>query len=376
MEPILKDTHSIDHRPHRVSCVTPGLWLYLFGDEGLVYSEIHNRFAGLDAAGVSAYRAFDAGACIEDLRTFRDSPEDGLDAVYALSQGVFPKEDSSVEWPALDHLRTANIDIHGIPVLLECPSGALEYLCRDYFQNCPSTRQTARYHLYAQQLEDGWIIYGNGRELLSQLRDEQLGLGFLHAARSLLYAEAKYDVAFHAAMVAEGDRGIMLSAPRESGKSTLAAYLVSRGFDLLNDEPALLHLDACSVSSFGLPISLKEGSWAVLQNDWPQLANAPIHVRSDGTKIRLLHPAQGRSSSRPRPLTHILFPEYSTSATVSAERLSPLITLSLLNEGGMLLARHITRASFEAFLQLICSIPAYRIRFASLKEADQLIRDL
>ena len=135
MEPVVKDTHSIDHRLHRVSCVTPGLWLYLFGDEGLVYSEIHNRFAGLDAAGVSAYRAFDAGACIKDLRTFRDSPEDGLDAVYALSQGVFPKEDASVEWPALDHPRTANIDIHGIPVLLECPSGAFEYLCRDYFQN-------------------------------------------------------------------------------------------------------------------------------------------------------------------------------------------------------------------------------------------------
>lgn len=373
----------------RIATACPGQWLYLLADDGAVYSETQNRFAGLASAGVSAYRAFDAGAGIEELRRFSDrrspSPtsEDGLEAIYALSQGIFPTEESRIEWPPLEYPATANIEIHGIPLLLEHPIGPLEDLCRDYFRSCTPNTQPARYHLYAQHKGDGWAVYGNGRELLSFLRDEQLGLGFLHAARSLLYAGTEYDVALHAAMVADGDpdgdpdgdHGIMLCAPRESGKSTLAAYLVARGFELLTDEPALLHLDTCSVSSLRLPVSLKEGSWAVLQHEWPELADAPIHVRSDGTKIRLLHPPR-RFSAPSRRLTHIVFPEYSSSCAPHAERLSPLRTLTLLNEGGMLLAQHLKRDTFEAFLRLVCATPAYICRYDSLREAHRMIGKL
>jgi hypothetical protein len=172
-------------------------------------------------------------------------------------------------------------------------------------------------------------------------------------------------------MVTDGDHGIMLCAPRESGKSTLAAYLVTRGFELLTDEPALLHLDTCSVSSLCLPVSLKEGSWTVLQHEWPQLARAPIHVRSDGAKIRLLHPPL-RFSAPSRRLTHIIFPEYGSSFVAHAEPLPPLRTLSLLNEGGMLLAQHLARDTFEAFLRLVCEAPAYIFRYDSLQEADRM----
>jgi hypothetical protein len=374
----MQEIADIDAGLRRIATACPGQWLYLFADGGVVYSETQNRFAGLAPAGISAYRAFDAGARIEDLRRFSDpgsssaAAYEGLEAIQALSQGIFPSEESRIEWPVLDHPVTANIEIHGIPVLLEHPTGPLENLCRDYFKNCPSSTQPARYHLYAQHRGDGWAVYGNGRELLSFLRDEQLGLGFLHAARSLLYAGADYDVAFHAAMVADGDHGIMLCAPRESGKSTLAAYLIARGFGLLTDEPALLHLDTCSVSSLCLPVSLKEGSWTVLQHEWSQPASAPIHVRSDGMKIRLLYPPLSFSAPFGR-LTHIIFPEYNSSSVTHIERLSPLHTLSLLNEGGMLLTPHLARDTFEAFLRLVCETPAYIFRYDSLQEADRLI---
>ena len=376
----MQEIADIDGGSRRLATACPGQWLYLLDDGGVVYSERQNRFAGLAAAGVSAYRAFDAGAGIEELRSFNlrgSSPtsDDGLEAIHALSQGIFPAEESRVEWPPLEYPATANIEIQGIPVLLEHPTGLLEDLCRDYFKNCPPSTQPARYHLYAQHRGEGWAVYGNGRELLSFLRDEQLGQGLLHAARSLLYAGANYDVAFHAATVADGDHGIMLCAPRESGKSTLAAYLIARGFELLADEPTLLHLDTCSISSLCLPVSLKEGSWTVLHNKWPQLDSAPIHVRFDGTKIRLLHPPL-RLSAPPRRLTHIIFPEYGSSSVAHAEPLPPLRTLSLLNEGGMLLAQHLARDTFEAFLRFVCETPAYIFRYDSLQEADRMFNKL
>jgi hypothetical protein len=381
------DSTKMDCGLERVASTAPGQWLYLLGEEGIVYSERHNRFAGLDAAGVAAYRAFNAGAGIQDLRALSNqnilcsASGNSLEPIYALSQGIFPAEEPRTEWPARvgpvhANSAAANIEINGIPVLLEYPDGPLAEHCRDYFRHCPASTLPARCHLKAQPAEDGWTVSVNGRQLLSSLRDEQVGLGLLHAARSLLYAESEYDVAFHAAMVADGDRGILLCAPREAGKSTLAARLISQGYELLTDEPALLHLDRSSVSSFQLPISLKEGSWAMLLREWPQLASAPIHARADGTKIRLLHPPQARRSPRSRRLTQIVFPSYGGCSEAHVERLSPFRTLSLLNEGGLILAGHIGRDTFEEFMQLICRVPAYTVQYSSLQTGWPIIDTL
>lgn len=366
----------------RLASALSGQWLYLLGGEGVVYSESMNRFAGLGVSGTSAYRAFEAGATISDLRQDSDSRHlfsaagDGLQAIHALSQGVFPPERSDPEWPALDDTRSGNVEVNGVPILLEYPSGPLSDLCRDCFQKCAATEEPARSHFSVKNTEGGWTIYVNGSEFMASLRNEQLGLGYLHAVRSLLYAEAEYDIAFHAAMVVRNDRGLMLCAPRESGKSTLAAYLISRGFELVSDEPALLDLDTCSVSSLCLPMSMKEGSWIALRQHWPHLGSGPVHVRSDGIRICLFHPPAEAVSTRPAPLTNIIFPEYNPSVGSHMEPLSPLATLNHLNDGGMILAKHFDRDAFEALLRLVCLVPAFKIRYSSLEEADRMIECL
>jgi hypothetical protein len=385
--------HIVTETPHlapgfdRIVSTRPQQWLYLLGNDGVIYSEVHNRFAGLDAAGVSAYLAFNAGATLQDLvglsvvHGTASTSYAALKGVYELSQGIFPGEDTPAAWPAFDPSKctgtaTATIEIDGIPVSIQYPPEPLASLCRDYLSSCPITNRQPRCCLSAQPTGDGWSIYVNGHEFLALHNEHQLGLGLLHAARSMLYAQGKYDIAFHAAMVARGNSGILLSAPRECGKSTLAAYLVAQGFDLLTDEPALLHLDSRSVQSLRLPISLKHSSWPILGGLWPALTHAPTHIRSDGTKIRLVHPSEERFSSRPRPLTQIVFPHYSRDAEARAESVSPFHTLSLLSSGGMLLARHISRDSFEDFLKLLCLTPAWRIHYNSLDQANNMLREV
>ena len=366
-----------DHGPRRMATARPGQWLYLFADEGVLYSECLNRFIGLNAAGISAYRAFDAGASVEELNLLNHfappyETAGSLAAIHALSRGVFPPEDTPIAWPSLHQPSISNLEIGGIPTRVDFPSGPLQELCRDYFRNCPPASGPAKCHISAHRLQEGWTISINACAILSSLRDEQLGLGFLHAARSLLYAESNYDIAFHAAMVSTPEFGLLLAGPREAGKSTLAAYLIAHGFDLLSDEPALLDLDSGKVALLNLPISLKQGSWVVLGREWE---NAPLHVRSDGTKIRLLHSTpENRSSSR--RLTHIIFPEFRPSGSAGADRLQPLQALNLLNEAGMVLAKDISRNQFEAFLKMICSTPAYTLRYSSLQEGALVIGDI
>ena len=376
-----------------IRCARPGQWLYLLGDEGVVYSHEQNRMAGLDSTGVAAYRAFDAGASIEDLnglglnRLNRGPGTDdvdsvnGLRAIHRLSCGIFPDEEVPEAWPAFDPSlcqvsSAANFEIAGIPVLLECPTGSLESLCRDYFRDCPETTRQARSHLRAQHDESGWRIFANGREFFRIQHEQQLGLGLMHAARTLLYAEGDYDVAFHAAMVAEDDCGILLCAPRECGKSTLAAYLLAQGFELLTDEPALLHLDTSAVESLRLPVSLKQGSWQILEDSLPELTNAPVHIRSDGTKIRLVHPPEQRYSASARRLTQIVFPQYRSAAAAQIRSLSALHALWLLCDGGVTFAPRFSREDFERFLTLVCHTPAYQIEYSSLAEAHRMLREM
>ncbi len=382
--PSLSETADTSLGFQRIACAAPRQWLYRFGDEGVVYSETQNRFAGFDAAAFTAYRALDAGVSVEELRELGNSRDaspkvDGLEAIAALAQGIFPSPEGSTDWPPFEFANaadapTANIEVDGIPIRVDFPHGPLESLARDYFRNCPASSRTARCHISARETVNCWAIIVNGRPFFSLEREEQIGLGLMHVTRSLLYALGEYDVAFHAAMVARGDCGVMLCAPRERGKSTLAAFLMARGFDLLTDEPALLHLDTSSVSSLPLPVSLKEGSWPLLCDELPQLANAPIHIRSDGTKIRMVHPLPLRPSDGPRRLTQIVFPQYGPMSVAQLKRASPINALRLLNEAGLLLAANCARNEFEALLNLICRTPAFEIRFASLEVAWEMLR--
>lgn len=305
-----------------------------------------------------------------------------------LAQGIFPTEEEVDNWPPSAESiafadqpdpsgasRRETIEIAGVAVSIDYPSGTLEAICRDYFRNCPATTRSPNCRLSAERDVSGWMIRVNGHEFLRLKGEEQLGLGLMHAARAMLYAEGDYDFAFHAAAVAHPDGAILLCGPRESGKSMLAGYLAGRGFRLLTDEPALLHLDSSAVSELSLPISLKEGSWTALRDELAQFSCGPVHVRSDGTRIKLAH-VRTEGGLCLTPLVRIVFPEYSPAIEKQAEPLSLLRTLFLLNESGVLPRKNLGRRRFEEFLVLLDRTPAHRVRYKSLSEAWQVLRSL
>ncbi len=354
----------------------------------MIYSETLRRFAGLDSAGIAAYRALDAGAQIEDLRLVGDRSDaasnDRLKAVRALTQGIFPNDEfadeSREDWPdrapsVSTQRRGVNIEIQGIAISLVYPPGPWEEICGDCFRNCAVSDQPAHWCVSAQQIEGGWEIYLNDLKFCALRNERQLGLGLMHAVRSLLYARGDYDVAFHAAMVADDDCGIMLCAPREYGKSTLAAYLIAQGFDLLADEPVLFHLNDSSVSPLRMPISLKEGSWSILQTHLPQVADALDHLRSDGVRLHMVYPPSQYGSMGSSRLTHIVFPRFAPSSPAEFEKLPLFQTLRFLDEGGMLLANKFTREDFEILLQSLSRTPACRLQYTSLEEALRMLRE-
>ena len=76
----------------------------------------------------------------------------------------------------------------------------------------------------------------------------------------------------HAAVVEREGRALLLPAPPASGKSTLCAALVARGWRLLSDELALIELGRRSVVPMPRPISLKNRSIDAIASFWPDAA--------------------------------------------------------------------------------------------------------
>jgi HprK-related kinase A len=80
----------------------------------------------------------------------------------------------------------------------------------------------------------------------------------------------------HAAVIERGGRAMILPAPPGSGKSTLCAGLVWRGWRLLSDELTLIDPLTGRITPVARPVSLKNASIDVIRQFAPQARFGPV----------------------------------------------------------------------------------------------------
>ncbi|MBS0368921.1 MAG: HprK-related kinase A [Proteobacteria bacterium] len=96
----------------------------------------------------------------------------------------------------------------------------------------------------------------------------------------------------HAASVARGKHAAILPAPPGSGKSTLCAALVNRGWRLLSDELTLIRLDTGQIMGLARPVNLKNASIDIIRTYAPDaFLTRPILDTTKGT-VALMAPTQ------------------------------------------------------------------------------------
>ncbi|MDQ1921947.1 HprK-related kinase A [Massilia pseudoviolaceinigra] len=123
----------------------------------------------------------------------------------------------------------------------------------------------------------------------------------------------------HAAVVEKHGRAAILPAPPGSGKSTLCAALVSRGWRLLSDELALVRPDDGLLAPLPRPISLKNASIEVMRHYQPDaVISRPVPDTTKGTVAHLKAPADSivRAGELARP-GWIVFPKYAAGAATT-----------------------------------------------------------
>jgi len=144
----------------------------------------------------------------------------------------------------------------------------------------------------------GRLIWGINRQVIE---------GSLHRA------------VFHSAAVARDGDAVLLIAPSESGKTTLTAKLVDRGWSYLTDEATIVNQDLM-LDGYPKPLSIDRGAWTLLPHLEPSGSPRLMEYHRHQWQVPGHHIGSVRRRAR---LRMIVFPSVRRDRDTVLEPVSP-----------------------------------------------------
>lgn len=179
----------------------------------------------------------------------------------------------------------------------------------------------------------------------------------------------------HASVVERDGRALVMTGESGSGKSTLAALLSLRGWRLLADEFALVEPATGQIHPFPRPISLKNGSIAVLAGAVPTDRLGPLLAGTPKGDVRHLIPEAGAIARMDEAVSPalLLFPRFGAARAVrpvGAGEVFMRLTQASTNYHAL------GQAGFDALIRIVRQVPAQAIDYPDTASALALVDEL
>jgi HprK-related kinase A len=184
----------------------------------------------------------------------------------------------------------------------------------------------------------------------------------------------------HAAVVEREGLAAILPAPPGSGKSTLCAALIHRGWRLLSDEMTIIRLRDGQLLPLVRPVSLKNQSIALMQAFVPGLVvNEVSHETIKGSVTHARAPDEHvRRMSEPAQARWVVFPRYVAGAPPTLQPRSRAASLLELGRNAFNYAV-LGEAGFHALADVVQGSDCYDFQYSRLDDAvavfDRLLQD-
>jgi len=217
----------------------------------------------------------------------------------------------------------------------------------------------------------------NGKQIHAGLTSQRLYPFMQDWMRVTAYQRVPYLLTLHAAALYKDDKCILLPGVSGAGKSTLTAALLSKGYQLLTDETAVIDLFDFGIYPVPMPLGLKEGSWQLLEHLYPTLMSLPAHRRFDQKPVRYLPPPEIQDVTLARiSATHIIFPQVSDGETGDLLSISLLQALAKLDETGYQVQDKLGEEKAESMLFWLAGLQAYEVHYQHFNQAVEVIETL
>ncbi len=143
--------------------------------------------------------------------------------------------------------------------------------------------------------------------------------------------DADWLMTVHASAITNGRKTILFSAAPGSGKTTIAALLQAKGFQLISDDFVPLVRETFCAYPFPIAMSVKPGSIDVLSSHYPTLEERPLNFINKEKSVRYLPlDLNSELASLIHPVRDFVVIQYDKSVDFAFEKLEPLDAVAYL----------------------------------------------
>jgi hypothetical protein len=218
-------------------------------------------------------------------------------------------------------------------------------------------------------------VYRDGEPVAYASRLSMIG----PVVKSVLWQSAvnAHDFLFyiHAGVVGTDKGCVLLPAQAGSGKSSLTAALIHRGFRYFSDEVALIQRSDFKVPPMPLAICVKNTGWDVMAKYYPDIMALTMHWRDDGKRVIYIPPPQ-TANWAPAPVSHIVFPRYEEHARTAIHPISQSDALGRLMVECLALRQRLDYGVVRKLVSWMGGISCYTLTFSSLDEAIDAVTEI
>jgi HprK-related kinase A len=181
----------------------------------------------------------------------------------------------------------------------------------------------------------------------------------------------------HAAVVERHGMALVMPATPGSGKSTLCAALVTRGWRLLSDEFGLVRPGTTSLVPLPRLVPLKNESLAVIDSFAPGQTWGPVIPGTRKGTVRHLRPSRDAIDRglEPAPLRWLVFPRWAADATFALQPLPRIEAFAQLSANAFNYEM-LGAEGFRTARDLVQSAESFTLDYSNLHDAVAAIDTL
>ena len=221
--------------------------------------------------------------------------------------------------------------------------------------------------------DNKWSVCLNGKVIQSGLESTQVLPRLQDYIRISYYRSTDYLISLHSGALYFKKTALIMPASPGSGKSTLSTYLMhQKGFEFLTDEVVMIDRNS-HIWPIPLAITIKEGSWKVLESYGISLNHLAVHKRFDGQSLHFLPPVQIATESLALNGAYLIFPKYSEGSTTELKSLTTLEALNIITTSGYEVFDSYDEATIELWVNTLKNLNKYTITYSNLEDAREQI---